>query len=37
MKKKWYDNLWIVSLTYLVLGFLTFCSPGWASCASSSP
>ena len=21
MKKKWYDNLWIVSLTYLVLGF----------------
>ena len=21
MKKKWYDYLWIVSLTYLVLGF----------------
>ena len=22
MKKKWYDYLWIASLTYLVLGFL---------------
>ena len=21
MKKKWYDYLWIVSLSYLVLGF----------------
>ena len=21
MKKKWYDYLWIVSLTYLILGF----------------
>lgn len=22
MKKRWYDYLWIVSLTYLILGFL---------------
>ena len=21
MKKKWYDYLWILSLTYLILGF----------------
>ena len=21
MKKHWYDSLWIVSLTYLILGF----------------
>ena len=21
MKKRWYDSLWIVSLTYLILGF----------------
>ena len=21
MKKRWYDYLWIVSLTYLILGF----------------
>ena len=24
MKKYWYDYLWIVSLSYLILGFLVF-------------
>ncbi len=30
MKKKWYDYLWIASLTYLVLGFfnILFCLAG---------
>ena len=28
-KKKWYDYLWIASLTYLILGFLTSCLHGW--------
>jgi len=35
MKKKWYDYLWIASLTYLVLGFSIFCLLGWGFCASS--
>lgn len=31
-KKKWYDYLWILSLTYLILGFLISYLPGWVFC-----
>ena len=27
-KKRWYDYLWIASLTYLVLGFFNICVAG---------
>lgn len=30
MKKRWYDYLWIVELTYMALGFSISCLPGWA-------
>ena len=29
MKKRWYDYLWIASLTYLVLDFSIFSLRGW--------
>ena len=35
MKKKWYDYLWIVSLTYLVLGFFNILFDG-LDCSASS-
>ena len=34
MKKKWYDYLWILSLAYLILGFLIFSLRGWDCCVS---
>lgn len=37
MKKRWYDYLWILSLTYLILGSLIFCLRGLGFCAFLSP
>ena len=37
MKKRWYDYLWIVSLTYLLLGFVNILFAWLGFCAFSSP
>lgn len=37
MKKHWYDYMWILSLTYLILGFSILCLHGWDFYAFLSP